>query len=256
MAIPRKLAASFSKLERARTLAKEFEAICADYEAGSSLIVVPEADDTGLMHIKLKTPDRIPDTASHLAAEVVYHTRSALDHMVAEIARQNGVNDTSHLHFPIVRKRDQFSEKGNLRKMRGLPEDVQELLRKLEPFEDGNERLWGLGAFANVDKHNMLIPIGGIGGLTSVHGLKVDGNGHPEAMGLAIGAFGNLYEGVTISKIGPGGFFHAERIEAIRKVFFGEIPAFPNSLAVPTLNDLIKLGEGIVHTFSAHCFGQ
>jgi hypothetical protein len=252
----RVLEGSFSKIGRARSLLEEFAGIVTKYSQGLKIHEVREPDADNLVHVKLKVFEPVPETAIHLAAEIVYHVRSALDIMVSEIGRQAGLNDTRHLQFPFTRTRKQFDEKGNLKKMQGLADDVQALLRELEPFEDGNERLWGLGAFANVDKHNMLIPIGGIGRVGAILDAQVDGGGHPGSTGFILGVLESLLEGLTIVKIGPIGSYSARSLGFEGFVGFGDIPVFAKSYSIPTLIEIIDLGEKIVQRFSSHCFDQ
>ena len=257
MASSRKLEACFSKINRAQSLLNEYTGIVDNYGANLVVRMAHEPDANDLVHVKLKAFEAVPDLASHLAAEIIYHVRSTLDQMVGEIGRQAGLNNTSHLYFPFVGTRGEFSSPRNLKKMRGLPIDVQQLLEKLEPFEDGDKKLWGLGKFANVDKHNILIPIGSIGVTRQVESAFCDGANHPGSVGLIVAAPTNLLEGVPVARYGVGGSFSATDLRFEYFVGFGEeIAVFGKCPSIPTLTELIQLGEGIVQTFSSHCFGE
>lgn len=256
MTTHRKLEASFGKINRARALMADFTETVDNYSRNLSGRIVREPDETGLVHIKLKTFEPVPIAANHLAAEIIYHLRSSLDQAVAEIGRQNGLNDTKHLYFPFAGSREQYSRKGVRNKVRGLPDDVKKTLEEFEPFPDGNRELWALSALANVDKHNMLIPIGGIGQFSDVSNLHVNGGGHPGSTGLIISGPSDLLEGVTISKIGPSGSFSADKLHFEYYVGFGNVPVFSHCLSTQVMSNLIELGERVVQTLSTNCFGE
>lgn len=251
------LSGQFSKIARARKLLCDFQGEEDAYRKSVRLKLVEVPDATGLRHITIKADETIPDNAALIAAEIIYHARSALDQMVVEIGRQNGINNTEHLYFPFTREAKEFGEKRAQAKMRGLPADVKALLERLAPYRDGNPRLWGIGTFANVDKHKMLIPLVDFGAAASIDGFDIDGGNHPGSVGIIGGESANLNEGLVISMIGPTGHFRLTgSIHVSVYIAFGDVPAFANERAVPTLNSLIDLSESILKSFSAHCFGQ
>ncbi|MBI2260446.1 MAG: hypothetical protein HYU62_02130 [Caulobacterales bacterium] len=251
------LSAQFSKIARARTLLNDFQVEEQAYRGSLQLKLVEVPDETGLRHITIKAEETVPDNAALIAAEIVYHARSALDQMVVEIGRQNGINNTEHLYFPFTRSADEFGKKRAQDKMLGLPDDVKEMLARLEPYEDGNPRLWGIGTFANVDKHRMLIPVVAFGSGGELSGVDFNSGRHPGSTGIVLGGPANLNEGLVISKIGPDGYIRIRgRIGVRVQIVFGDVPAFSGREAVPTLNSLIDLSESILKSFSAHCFGQ
>lgn len=253
----RTLEAQFSKIARAKALMGEFAKQVDIYRSLAEIKIYHVPDEAGLIHVTLRSDQVIQDDAPILAAEVVYHVRSALDQMVVEIGRQCGVNNTDHLYFPFTRYRSEFGDKRTQGKMKGLPQDVREMLEKLEPYEDGNERLWGIGAFANIDKHKMLIPIVAVGRAGAINGVVADGGAHPGSVGLLVGEEANLNEGLVISKMGPTGKFEVHGSLGLAVDFaFADVPAFAGHHAVPTLHGLVDLSETILESFSAHCFGQ
>lgn len=253
---------SFSKLDRARRHIEEFQSAIFDYRrlATSSLHRVPAG--YGAVHIQIKLDQPLPDELYHSAAEAVYHVRSALDQMLVTIAQNNGANDLSSIQFPFMSSAQQFNDKGQKQKMKGLPDDVKDLIYQAKPWKDGGDaNFWGLGQLANVDKHRFLIPFGGLGGPKSlVNPIVQPGvTNHPEAASFVISR-GDLLKGVTISTIaeegsftfGPGGSWSL----AGDIVFAEEVSIFALREAAPIIEDLIQLGEGIVQTFSKHCFGK
>jgi len=172
--------------------------------------------------------------------------------MLVAIAHANGVNDTGNIHFPFVTEERELDEKGVRNKLRGLPVDVKALVRACNPYRNGGDQdLWGLGALANIDKHNMLIPYGPVGAGTNFIGIQVLGGT------LVGGNVGDLLEGVTFCKLYGAGTLSHGIIEISADVSFGRtVEIFAFQEAVPVLEKLIQLVESIVETFAAHCFGK
>ncbi len=117
-------------------------------------------EDCILINIVKKTPIMW----SVKIGEIIYNLRSALDHMVYEIASLN-CNGTvpARTEFPIFIDEVRFrSEKmgGGMYKMRGLPENVRTSIEEIQPFkrEQSPElhRLWALQELSNWDKHRLL----------------------------------------------------------------------------------------------------
>lgn len=51
---------------------------------------------------------QIPDIFPIIVGEIIHNLRSAFDHLVCLLARQNSVKNTRSLHFPIGRDREHF----------------------------------------------------------------------------------------------------------------------------------------------------
>lgn len=247
-----------SKLARAQKILAEYKDLEADYKDAASWFVGRYTDHSGMVHHYVKVGQPIPADMSHAAAEVTYHLRSALDQMVCAIARANGRNDTRSVYFPFVERESDFEGKGATQKMRGLPQAVRDLILKLRPWKGGSDDLWGLGKLANVDKHNLLIPFGALGGATGIGGIEFDGK---NVASLTMnGRMGNLLEGVVFATHEEGGVFkfwpNSQLTVGAKIVFSESVPIFSGKEPAPTFENLIELCSGIVETFAAHCFGK
>ncbi|MFZ5670551.1 MAG: hypothetical protein ACOY4K_13755 [Pseudomonadota bacterium] len=247
-----------SKLVRARKVLGEFRAHEEVYLSELKFGVYGRRDATGLTHVFVRIETPIPDDLAHTAAEATYHVRSSLDQMLGSIARVRGKNDTSTIHFPFLENESEFDGREARKKMKGLPEDVRDLIFRLHPWEGGDADLWGLGKLANVDKHNALIPFGAMGGAAGLSWMFLNGGGHPDS-GI-VSEPGNLLEGVDFFRHGPAGGFGMRpeaEIDISAIVSFGrDVPCFALEPAAPTIERLIELGESIVETFATHCFGE
>jgi hypothetical protein len=243
------------KIKRAFELVGELERICEAYLAGNHYELVIEHDPASgdrLAKIKITAP--IPDALYMIVAETIYHLRSSLDQMIVAIARVNSVAGRE-LSFPFPMDRNDFESAKTQNRMKGLPRDVVSLIRKFEPFQGGNDRLWGIGPLSNVDKHNMLVPVGSLGGVDLYRGLKIS----KAKTGIVVSPRGRLDQGIVISNLGTDDaleFRGQPNFSIISDIVFADVAVFEGERVSATLNELTALVEGIILTFEAHCFRQ
>lgn len=90
--------------------------------------------------------------------DCLHNYRSALDHIVAEVRRAEGLGDNHKSQFPILKDHAQW-DRALARDLDGLPERVVEVIRQHQPFERTEPDLDVLGrlnALDNTDKHRRL----------------------------------------------------------------------------------------------------
>jgi hypothetical protein len=105
-------------------------------------------------------PARIPI----LVGEVLQHLRSALDHLVGELERKNGLQRTSEFEFPIFWDRARYT-KDSPRKIKGVTPAVAAVIERHQPYHRPaptykDHPLWILHDLNNADKHRVLIGTG------------------------------------------------------------------------------------------------
>ena len=95
---------------------------------------------------------------SVLVGEVAYNLRSALDHLVWQLALANGATSNPRNEFPIFHERDLYRKKVKA-KLRGLSERHCAMIESFQPFWKGGcigPHLRMLHAICNIDKHRHL----------------------------------------------------------------------------------------------------
>ena len=100
----------------------------------------------------------VPDYFSILTGEAVYHLRSTLDHLVAELIRANNCKPSRQSMWPVLPTKHESSLKT---KIKGVSTTAHKLIESFQPYSLGTRykehSLWKLNELSNWDKHNFLI---------------------------------------------------------------------------------------------------
>lgn len=96
---------------------------------------------------------------SVVLGEFFYDLRSALDHLARELILANGRTPYKS-SFPVFEDEPKF-ESRDARSTRGMCEDADALIERLQPFREWPEHpkqstLWRIHDLCNIDKHNLL----------------------------------------------------------------------------------------------------
>lgn len=165
--MPYELAGARLKWDRANEQAGELSAEIGAFlndERNRYKLALDRDTDTPEERVIIRFDRATPDVWSVRIGEIVHNWRSALDHMVYEIAAAEGEGKVPMgTEFPIFLDRAQFASKnrgGGLYKIRGLPEPARTSIEEIQPFnrDDSPERhrLWALQELSNWDKHRLL----------------------------------------------------------------------------------------------------
>lgn len=243
----------FSKIARARKHAAEFRSIVQDWFPSAETHLYSHPVGDGMVEIRVRLNGPLPDEMHHSAADAIYQARSTLDQMIQAIGQQLGINALDTLAFPFMKRESEF-EKASKSKLRGLPDGIISAVYDLKPWHDqGNKELWGLGRLANIDKHRLLIPFGGLGEMSHMGGAAMHGGSYPNSRAF-VWKEGNLIEGVPISLIGEDGYFRpGENFElglSANIVFDDPVEIFSRQVASPKMDELIEMVHNIVVKFS------
>lgn len=176
--------------------------------------------------------------------EIIHNLRSALDHMVYEIAATHAKgNVPAGTEFPIFVDEARFRSTkrgGGLYKIRGLPRNAQASIEEIQPFQRKQaprlHLLWVLQELSNWDKHRLLHITNVATGARNLSlkpspGVKVDGEiengaelacfkvtGVPNGSGK-VDMEGDIIYGIAFDKAGPGnGSLVAEGLKQLIEV--------------------------------------
>ncbi|ARM89530.1 hypothetical protein RHEC894_CH03258 [Rhizobium sp. CIAT894] len=105
------------------------------------------------------TKERFPKQLEAIAKTVVHNLRVALDLMVAAIVHGGGKEVTKQTGFPISKSEADF-ERELGKKLENVPAPVVKFIRRLKPYDGGNQALWALARLDNLGKHDQLPPVG------------------------------------------------------------------------------------------------
>lgn len=106
--------------------------------------------------------DLPPDSLALIAGDLLFNLRGALDHL-AQLLYLIGSNTTTsarHVSFPIAASEQAFKDVLP-RRTNGMRQDAIDFIVSLRPWEGGNDDLWHLNELNNIDKHRLLVTVGG-----------------------------------------------------------------------------------------------
>lgn len=101
-----------------------------------------------------------PLEAAAIAGDLINNLRTALDYLMCELYRVNGVEPSEWTFFPISRTPDKFKAKiGGIEKTIG--KKAVKLIEATEPYKGGaGDGLWQLHELNRRDKHRLLMTVG------------------------------------------------------------------------------------------------
>ena len=145
-----------AKIERAREGLQRLEADISAYCEFRQRQIVFEESLPYVYH--LGDHPTAPVHYSIMVGEIAYNLRSSLDHLVWQLVQSNGHQPDSNSEFPIFDSESKYL-KGFRRKLDGIDQNRQQLIREFQPFNErgqiGNHLLM-LNTICNIDKHRRL----------------------------------------------------------------------------------------------------
>lgn len=101
-----------------------------------------------------------PPLLSAIAGDAFHNMRSALDLLIRQLVIANNKTPRKEA-FPISNSETDFDPSG-IGTVRGrISVDAEKVLRDLKPYKGGNDLLWGLHQLDIIDKHRLLLVVGG-----------------------------------------------------------------------------------------------
>jgi hypothetical protein len=108
--------------------------------------------------------DRTPIALAAATGGIIQNLRSALDHLAYQlflVGTGGSAGNGRHVYFPIARDVAEY-KKGSAHRIKGLRQDAVDAINAIEPYGGGKRNdLWILHALNNIDKHRLIITVGG-----------------------------------------------------------------------------------------------
>lgn len=152
-----------AKLARAQEHILEVDAALSGVDPRTRYIVTRSRRLPPEAHI-IDMGDKLPEDPTRvplLVGEALQNLRSALDHLVGELERRNGVDRDSQFEFPIFWDAARY-KKESPKKVRGVPAAALAVIENSQPYHRPapsykDHPLWILHDLNNADKHRVLI---------------------------------------------------------------------------------------------------
>jgi hypothetical protein len=162
-----------AKIARARVLIDSLNDEVDSFRNNRPYSIAEHDDEETGTRYAILTVREVPLTLSARIGEILYDLRSALDHVVTDLTVTHNGQELPGTEFPVYADRDLYFERvkrGNrsgkptrrsgIYKIRGLADDHQDTIHKLQPFEftatGSITRLQILQDLSNIDKHRRL----------------------------------------------------------------------------------------------------
>jgi hypothetical protein len=243
--MPLDLSGCYAKIERAKKHIGEFNREKIAFLESNPYAVVTKFDpESNITESILGVMPGLPTHLSTTVGDAIQNLRSALDYLVAELARKNG-NDPKLVYFPISETAEKYvsESKG---KTKGISLEVKEFIDSIEPYGggDGND-LWILHTLNNADKHRLLMPIAVNLAHEVVFSLSPEGNTFTTMVDSP-----GLNQGDVLGSV-SGNSEGQQRIQFTFDVAFGKPDSISGEPVLRTLEYLGYMVETIVGTFNA-----
>jgi hypothetical protein len=193
---------------------------------------------------KIKLDKELFGDLACIAFDFTNNLRSVLDQMAFQIGRRHIGRDPSAAKFPFVTNAADLANhvKGACKH---LPPEIRALFVSFKPYKTGNPALWAINEIANSTKHFALIPV------------IID----PLYIGVHVGKKSALFTQRWDNKKyemkivdAPIGFKFQDKTTISFNVRFDHRePAIAHKLAVPFLDSMPGIVEGILLATEAEC---
>lgn len=202
-------------------------------------IFVDKDPETGIYRFKAGSREGTPAEIPLMIGDTTHNLRSALDHIITEIAG----GDKTSVYFPFHKDVETFISTTDSRVVKarrdinaGCPGLWDFIVNELKPYESGNHALWAITKLDAVDKHKFIIPIVTV---TQVHIKEMFDKKHGMTYrDTFIEVRGDRAVGITASQHE----FNLEgNVDFTLEVLFPPGGLFENQPVVPTLFNLSEL---------------
>lgn len=145
------------KIRRAEQHFNEIVKAWDTYFPAIQIYIDAQSDPDNIIYrAKVATP--IPSELSTIIGDVVHNLRSSLDQLICDLVRRNNGVVTRDHAFPIQQSQPSFESRSRTA-LRGLTPRAEAFIRRLKPYQGGNDLLWMLSCLDNMDKHNTIVPV-------------------------------------------------------------------------------------------------
>jgi hypothetical protein len=245
------------KIDRAKKHLADLNAAIRTFQNGWPYTIKIEKDEkTGYETHKFFLLVPIPDEWGAIVGDCVHNLRSALDLLACELIRANGGIPGDYAAFPVGSNFTHFNSSA-VRRINGASADAIKLVRRLKPYDGGNDTLWRLHRIDIADKHQLLIPVAAAHKEFGVQ-YDIQGAGPPDYtppmwLGPASDRKFPLKNGdelISYKRVVAPGIKDETKFHFTFEIAFGEGQIFDGEPVVARLDQLIRFTERIINLFA------
>ena len=143
---------AIGKVERAKRHLRELDDLLGEYVQTAFTLHEEVDNSTSEIVLRVERGAPVPEDAGLIVGEIAHNLRSPLNHLVARMILQTGGQPTKRTDFLISSSLQSYSH-SEAAVLQGVPDKGKRFLRRLRPYQGGNEVLWHLSQMNNHDKH-------------------------------------------------------------------------------------------------------
>lgn len=149
-----------AKFTRAKELSTDLRRAAIDEFIVSDYIALDRTLNTAekMWDTRARILKPLPSSFALLAGDAIHNARSALDHLAYRLVEVSGGQPDFNTFFPIVSSSGSFSDTARKR-LRNVPAATRDLIRKMQPWNGGDDYLYRLHQADIDDKHHLLLPV-------------------------------------------------------------------------------------------------
>jgi hypothetical protein len=149
-----------------------------------------------------------------------------------------------------------------MQQIQGVSSKALALIKKLKPYQGGNNTLWRVHRLDIVDKHRLLVPVAAVHTKTGIQ-WAITGPGLPDlppTQKMIVPATNRkfpLEDGDvlgTYPRVIADGYKDESKIEFAIEIAFGEGQIFDGQPVIPTLHEIIDFTERLIDIFARYIF--
>jgi hypothetical protein len=164
-----------TKLERAKEHTRELKAEIDAFINRKPYYTRTERDpDTGKETDYLIIEGELPPRWGAVIGDAIHNLRSSLDLLACQLVLVNGRTSLEGVYFPICKTVNGFEQSLSRLKAKGVGDKAISLLRRINPYKGGNDKLWRLHRLNIDDKHRLLIPMASASDWITMIGTHTD----------------------------------------------------------------------------------
>jgi hypothetical protein len=124
-------------------------------------IIIDDDSETGDRVFRVRKIADVPIEINAILGDAIHNLRSALDHLVCQLVEVNGGKAGTQTAYPIYDTSKEYMSKSP-RKIKGMSGAAAHFIDATEPYKEGlGHDIWRLHRLDIVDKHRLLITVGG-----------------------------------------------------------------------------------------------
>lgn len=148
------------KIERAVHHIHDFDAKAAEFLPQKPFETVVRSQPTGAEDsVCIKAKETVPDEFALMIGDAIHNLRTALDLAIFGIIGTIAA-DPERVQFPFGKNAHSFKPVFTQRQINVAGENVQRAVYELDPYNGGNELLYGVHRLDIQDKHKLIITFG------------------------------------------------------------------------------------------------